>query len=45
MTRSKSEIKNRIKKNASTVYDDYPYVIGAVVLVSLCVGIVIGVLI
>jgi len=42
MTRKKSEIKDRVVKNVPLIWDAYPYATGAVMLVSLLVGVAFG---
>jgi len=42
MTRTKSEIKSRVKKNVPLIWEVYPYATGAITLVSLIIGVVLG---
>ena len=42
MTRSKSEIKDKVKKNVPLIYEEYPYATGSVALVFLLIGVALG---
>jgi hypothetical protein len=42
MTRSKSEIKDRVTKNVPLIWDKYPYASSAIAIVCLIVGTVFG---
>ena len=43
MTRKKSTVKARVKKNVPLIWDEYPYATAAVALVSLVIGVVLGI--
>lgn len=43
MTRSKSQIKAKVKKNVPLIWDAYPYAAAAISLVAFIVGVVVGI--